>query len=261
MSRSVQRLQRIAGLRAVAALFATEPGRVERLFFEESRKQDVGAFCALLAKARKPYRLVPSEELQRVAGTVLHGGVVAVAEARPLLPFDPQEAAGWTAEGALLLLDGIGNPHNLGAIARSAAYFGIARLVLSDHPEQAGLSDAAFRVAEGGLEHLKVYRASRFAATLETLRKSHRVIGTASQQGLPLHQLEPSPCPIALVLGNEETGLPPATLAACAEIVTIPGAGKVESLNVAASAAILLYALRAPTTPLSGGRNSIHRSN
>src|SRR6185437_2973663 len=67
------KLLRIAGLPAVSALFATSPERVERLFFDDRMKPLTGAFCMTLARARKPYRVVPPDELERVAGTVLHG--------------------------------------------------------------------------------------------------------------------------------------------------------------------------------------------
>lgn len=243
--RNARELLRIAGLPAVAALFATQSERVERLFFEDRMKATAGEFCATLARARKPYRLVGAEELARVAGTVLHGGIVAVAQPRPVPLLDPAEAARWAEDAQpLLLLDGVGNPHNLGAIARIAAFFALPRLVLSDHPAQAGPSDASYRVAEGGLEHVALYRAERFAATLGALRRSYRVLGTAADKGRPLETLHAADRPFALVLGNEEEGLPRATLAACDEIVTIPGTGRVQSLNVAASAAILIYGLR-----------------
>jgi TrmH RNA methyltransferase len=164
-------------------------------------------------------------------------------------PLDLAETARWARDGQpLLLLDGIGNPHNLGAIARSAAFFGLPRLVLSDHPDQAAPSDAAYRVAEGGLEHIALFRAG-FPATLRELRRSYRVIGTAATDGHGLDLLEAGERPVALVLGNEERGLPQATLAACEAVVTIPGTGRVQSLNVSASAAILLHALRRATYP------------
>jgi RNA methyltransferase, TrmH family len=239
------KLLRIAGLPAVSALFATAPERVERLFFDDRMKPLTGAFCTMLARARKPYRVVPPDELERVAGTVLHGGIVAVAQPRPLPELDLATAQRWAEDGQpLLLLDGIGNPHNLGAIARTAAFFGLPRIVLSDHPEQAAPSDASYRVAEGGLEHVALYRAPRFAATLKGLRRCYRVLGTALGTGRPLETLRHGEKPVALVLGNEEDGLPCATLDACDAIVTIPGAGHVQSLNVSASAAILIHALR-----------------
>jgi TrmH RNA methyltransferase len=241
---SSKNLLRVAGLPAVAALFSAAPERVERLFFEERMKPHVGAFCVELARRRRPYRLVAAEEIERIAGSVMHGGIVALAKPRPVAALDVARCARWAARGRLLLLlDGVGNPHNLGAIARSAAFFGIERMILSDHPGQAGPSDASYRVAEGGLEYVELHRAPRFAPMLIELRRHYRVIGADAAGGRPLAALRAADRPIALVLGNEERGLPPATLRACEELVTIPGAGRVQSLNVAASAAILLQAL------------------
>jgi len=235
---------RIAGLPAVAALFATTPHRVERLFFDHRMRAHVSDFCAELARAHKPFRLVPSEELERIAGSVMHGGVVVLARPRLLPVLDLAKAADWARGGEpLLLLDGIGNPHNLGAIVRTAAFFGLPRIVMSDHPAQAGPSDASYRVAEGGLEYVELHRSIRFASTLQQLRRSYRVIGTAAWTGQPIEALRRAERPLAVVLGNEERGLPPATLAACEAVATIPGSGLVQSLNVAASAAILLHAL------------------
>jgi RNA methyltransferase, TrmH family len=243
-----KKLLRIAGLPAVSALFAAAPERVERLFFDARMKRHVAAFCTELARSRKPYREVGAEEIERVAGSVMHGGIVALAAPRAIAVLDPAAQAGTLAGWArsrrlILLLDGVGNPHNLGAIARSAAFLGVERMILSDHPAQAGPSDASYRVAEGGLEHLELWRAPLFARMLAELRKHFLVVGAAAEGGRSLRALEPGERPVALVLGNEEHGLPPATLKACEQIVTIPGAGRIQSLNVAASAAILLYGL------------------
>ncbi len=233
---------RVCGLAAVAALFERDPGRVERLFFEPRLRGEVGGFCAILARARKPYRATGSVELARVAGTVLHGGIAAIARPRPLVALDPLAVPGWAQDGKpILVLDGIGNPHNLGAIARTAAFFGIKRVVLADRPEQALPSDATYRVAEGGFEHLTLYRAS-LPRTLRELGQAYRIIGSALGRSDSLSRRSKGKPP-AIVLGNEETGLDPATFAACDEIVTIPGSGEVQSLNVAAAAAILIYAL------------------
>jgi TrmH RNA methyltransferase len=244
---------RIAGLPAVAALFATAPDRVERLYLEARMKGPAARFCAELARAHKPYRLVEGAELQRIAGAAMHGGIVALARPKPTLVFDAEEAGGWASDGRLLiLLDGVGNPHNLGAIARTAAFFGLARLVLSDHPAQAGVSDASHRVAEGGLEYMEIYRAERFASAVKAIRRAYRVVAAAPGRHRPLSSLRAGEKPFALVLGNEEDGVPEATLQACDEIVTIPAAGPVQSLNVAVSAAILIYALSGGGQPGTG---------
>ncbi len=239
----------VCGLAAVGALLAGDPGRVERLFFEPWLAAELAPARRLLAAARKPYREVAADELARIAGTAHHGGVVAVARPRPVPPLDVRRAALWARDGKpLVILDGIGNPHNLGAIVRSAAFFGVARIVLADRPEQALPSAAAYRVAEGALDRVRLYRAA-LPAALGGLKRSYRVVGAVPGRGVPLGDLR-SDRPVALVLGNEERGLDPATLALCDVVVTIPGAtipggGSVQSLNVAAAAAILFYALAA----------------
>jgi TrmH RNA methyltransferase len=242
-----EKVARIAGLPAVQALFQRAPERVVRLFYEDRMVPQVGEFCSRLARLHRPYRLVDGEELARIAGTVLHGGIVAVAEPRPILPFDPKEVGRWAEAGQpLFVLDGIGNPHNLGAIARTLAFFGFEHLILSDHPAQAGVSDAAYRVAEGGLEHLNLYRAAPLSAALRRIGQDYRVVGTALGRGVPLETLreDPRQRPVCLILGNEEEGLPRETLKACEAVISIRGAGRVQSLNVSATTAILAYAAR-----------------
>lgn len=232
---------------AVTALFANSPERVERLFFVNERSREVEPFVQRFVRARKPYRQVEADDLARIAGTAMHGGVVALARPRPILPFDPAEAAPWGQSAPLLvMLDGVSNPHNLGAIVRTAAFFGLDRLVISDHPAQAGPSDAAHRVAEGGLEFVQLYRATALANALKRMKPAYRIVGTALGRGRAPAAAVAGDRPIALVLGNEEAGLQPATLAACDEILTLPGSGWVQSLNVAATAAILIHNLTRP---------------
>jgi TrmH RNA methyltransferase len=234
----------VCGLAAVEALFSSDPGRVERLFFEARLAGALARPRRALAKTHKPYREVEADELARIAGTMRHGGVVAVARPKPPLPLDLKLAAGWARDSRpLVILDGIGNPHNLGAIVRSAAYFGVARIILAERPDQALPSAASYRVAEGALDRVMLYRAP-LPAVLPALKRFYRIVGTALDGGVPLGHL-PRDRPVALILGNEENGVDPATLALCDTVVTIPGSGQMQSLNVAAAAAVLLYALRA----------------
>ncbi len=203
------------------ALFKRTPERVLRFFYEERMVREVGDICAQMAK-RRPDCLVDAEELTKIAGTPLRGGVVA--EPR-LPPLRPTEAKRWAvAHQSLFVLDGIGNPHNLGAIARILAFLGFKRLVISDYPEQAGLSAVACRVAEGGFEALDVYRATMLLAILKQLKPDYRMVGTALvPNGLPPESLWDDPRPVVLVLSNEEYGLLCATLDACDAVITLQG--------------------------------------
>lgn len=249
-----ERLAKIAGLQAVSALFKRDPERVIRLYFEDKMKKAVGPFCSEMARQQKPYRLVEPEELEKISGTVLHGGVVAAVQPRKIDELDTALIKAWArAKEPLLIVDGVGNPHNLGAIARTLAFFGLKYLLISDHPKQTGLSDAAHRVAEGGLEYLHIYRVHDLPLVCEQISDFYRVVGTAlNPRAVGLQALEADNRPIALILGNEEAGVSPAVLRACEDTVMIRGGGAVQSLNVSATAAILIHQLaegkKAPTT-------------
>ena len=231
---------RICGANAVSALFQRRPGDVVRLFYTDAAKEAAGPLCAEMARMRRPYRLLPDDEMARAAGTVHHGGVCAVATARavPML-----EWGAVPRHKLMLVLDGVGNPHNLGAIARSAAFFGAGALLLHDRPEQAFPSDAAHRVAEGALEHLDLFRTKAMRNALLALDPHYRTVAaTLTADAVPPASL-PRDRPVCLVLGNEEHGVGVEALHACRRRVRIPGSGAVQSLNVAQAAAVLLYAL------------------
>jgi TrmH RNA methyltransferase len=232
----------ICGLAAVRARFGRDPSSIVRLFFDLPTSRKIGAMCRTLAAARKVYRCVEPAELEKIAASLHHGGIVAVVEDRP--PPSPAAAdiARWArAEENLLVLDRIGNAHNLGAIARSAAYFGVPRLVIAGEPGSARPGAAAYRVAEGGLDAVEVWSTPRVASFLGALSSAgFDVLGAAARGGA---DRGPAARPWALVLGNEESGLAPAVAAACTRLVTIAGSGRVESLNVSAAAAVLIHSL------------------
>lgn len=236
---------RICGPAPVRALFLRRPQQVLRLFYTEEWRRLAGPLCKHLARTRRPYREVGPEELTRIAGTQHHGGICAVAVARFAAPLPGHALPPDLPQTAFLpVLDGIGNPHNLGAIARSAAFFGARALLLSGDPRQADLSDAAFRTAEGGLEHLEVLRARDLPILLKGMRGRFLTVAAVAAGGAPPEAI-PRDRPIALVLGNEEQGMSPPALEACEARITLPGSGLVESLNVAQAAAVLFHALGA----------------
>ncbi len=237
---------RIAGLPAVEALFARAPESVERLIVAPDMAQAASALLREATQRNIAHRIVPAEALAKIAGTPLTGGIIAETSPRPAKPFDVGEARVWASRWQpLIVLDGIGNPHNLGAIARTAAFFGLTHLAITDHPGQAAPSEAAYRVSEGGLVWLDVYRIHRLPDVLRKLGMFYTVVGTAIGTGapMPMQKLATGPKPVCLVLGNEEVGLAPATLAVCEHVVNLPGTGKIQSLNVAATAAILIHAI------------------
>ena len=172
-------------------------------------------------------------------------GIVAVIAARPLRKVTREVMAEWArAKAPLLLLDRVSNANNVGAIVRTAAFFGVKAIIVPDHPAQALPGEAAWRVAEGGMEFVDFYRVPSLSAICAELKRSHCLIGTS----LRGHQLSPRaararglPRPPALILGNEERGMAPEIAAHCDRLVKIPGAETVESLNVSAAAAVLCW--------------------
>jgi TrmH RNA methyltransferase len=238
---------KLCGLAAVRARFARDAGSIERLYFDYATGRKIGMICKALAAAKKVYRCVEPPELEKIGGTVHHGGIVAVVAAPRLRAPGAAEIRTWAAERApVLLLDRIGNAHNLGAIARSAGFFGVSRLVLPQDPAAALPGEAAYRVAEGALEAVDVFRAPSLVALVRELNAvGYETIGAATRGGRPEVAVRRGrdAKAVALVLGNEEHGLDPAIAAACTRLVTIPGAGKVESLNVSVAAAVLMWEL------------------
>lgn len=238
-------LIRVAGLSAVKALFQHSPESVVRLFYEDRKVPDIGEFCSRMAQQRRPYRKVENDELAKISGTVLHGGIVAVAKPQPehLLTLDGLRKLAATGQ-TLFVLDGIGNPHNVGAIARSLAFFGFQHLVLSGHPAQAGLSDAAYRIAEGGLHCLKIHRAKELPYLITHIRSDYRVVGTSlDKSARSLECLDAAGRPIMVIFGNEESGLTRTTQNACECLLKLSAAGDIQSLNVSATAAIISHHL------------------
>jgi TrmH RNA methyltransferase len=246
----------ICGLAAVRAQFAADAAAIKRLYFDYATGRRVGAICKALAQAKKVYRCVEPAELVKVGGTIHHGGIVAVVSAPELRTATTAALAGWVRQREpLLVLDRVGNAHNLGAIARTAAFFGVPRLVLPEDPAAAMPGDAAYRVAEGGLAHLEILRVPALPTFLRDLAAAgYEVVGAVARGGKP--QAVAGGKPIAIVLGNEEEGLAPDVTAACTRLVTIPGSGKVESLNVSVAAAILVWELVARSR---GGDRSLPR--
>jgi RNA methyltransferase, TrmH family len=235
----------VCGYNAAIALLERHPERVRRLFFNPPAGKRLGPYCRALAREKKIYRQVEDEELARIAGTVHHGGVVAIMEAPRLRQPSEREVAAWSDRGEpLLLLDRIGNAHNLGALVRSAAFFGFPRLVLGDARGQAMPGAAAWRIAEGGMEHVELFVVRDLAGFCRQIRGNYRVMATALEKAAPLPTQEEArqwPKPPALVLGNEEEGISPLVRKACQDVVRIPGGGAIESLNVGAAGAVLMY--------------------
>jgi TrmH RNA methyltransferase len=232
----------ICGLNAVWALFRRRPDDVVRLYHTDAVRHKIGPLLAEMARLRRPYRELPPDEMARAAGTTHHAGIAAVARERHIPYIDVDDPP---RVPLMLVLDQVGNPHNLGAIARSAAFFGVSTLLLHETQFAAMPSDAAYRTAEGGLEHLDVYRTKHLSRALRGLTPHYRIAAATLEPDAVPPATVPRDRPTALIMGHEEHGVSGSVLALCRRRIRIPGAGpgNVQSLNVAQATAVMLYAL------------------
>ncbi|KAF1711342.1 rRNA methyltransferase [Pseudoxanthomonas kalamensis DSM 18571] len=232
--------QRLYGLNAVLAMFRHRPQALRKLYLLESRMPELKPLLAWCVQHRLGYRVVESGDLDRLAGSQHHEGVVAdVLKLEPMRLSDWLHALPSAAPALAIWLDGVGNPHNFGAILRSAAHFGVAGLLL---PRDAALalSGAAARVAEGGAEQVPLVRLGQTDNALAQLRGAgFRLAATVVRDGEDLFAAE-LPHRLVYVMGAEGEGMDAALAAHCEQRLSIPGSGAVESLNVAAATAVLL---------------------
>lgn len=229
---------RVYGRNACLAAFARRPQDLRKVYLTEARIADFKPVLAWCVKHRLGYRVVETGDLDRLTDTQHHEGVcfelrkhAAPSVAELLQSCPPQKPA------LLVWLDGVGNPHNVGAILRSAANFGVAGIILPARTPE--LPGAALRVAEGGAESVRVAHARAGEDVPAALRASgFRIVATVPRDGAALYK-NPLPPRLALVLGAEGEGMSKELIAAADIKLTVPGTGAVESLNVSASAAVL----------------------
>jgi TrmH RNA methyltransferase len=226
---------RLYGLNAVRAAFDRRPQAIRKLYLLEARIPQLQPLLKWCVAHRVGYRVVDEADLQKLAASGHHEGVVA--DVLRDLPAGPQCA---------LWLDGVGNPHNFGAILRSAAHFGVNAILLPKDSTLA-LSGAAARVAEGGAEAVALVRLGRTDNSLAQLRGAgFRLAATVVGGGDDVFDAELPPR-LVYVLGAEGGGMDRAFAQACDLRVSIAGSGAVESLNVAAATAVLLAEWRRRT--------------
>ena len=229
---------RIHGRNACLAVFARRPDDVRKVYLTETRIGDFKAVLAWCVKHRLGYRVVENEDLDRLTETQHHEGVCfEVRRHAPLAVETMLQAIEPTRPALVAWLDGVGNPHNVGAILRSAANFGVQGMILpAQTPE---LSGAALRVAEGGAESVRLAYARAGENVAGLLHAAgFKVAGTVPRDGSPLYQTT-FPPRLALVLGAEGEGMSKELIRAADLRISVPGTGAVESLNVSASAAVL----------------------
>ena len=230
---------KVQGENACRVCFSKRPKSVVKMYLEASIASKFADVMKYLAANKLAYHIVENAELERIAGSEHHGGVVLIVKRKPELTL----AAYLTAnkhlqQDCLLALDGVGNPHNLGAITRSCAHFGVKGLIMTQpHLLQSG---AATRTAEGGVEFVDGLRCDNLAMALQLCKQAgYSLVTTSSHGGVSLYQSKLSN-KVVVVFGEEMDGVSSQVANSADVAVQIPGSGQVESLNVSVAASLIL---------------------
>ncbi len=232
------------GFHAVTVRLKTAPKSIVEIHVDAARRD--ARMRQFVERAREAgARLVDSDDarLQALCGTHRHQGVVARVEAVTLSQslddtLDAVEDSGTPA--LLLVLDGITDPHNLGACLRVADGAG-AHAVIAPKDHAVGINATVAKVASGAAETVPYFMVTNLARTLKQLKdRDIRVIGTSDGAERSLYELDLRG-PVALVLGAEGAGMRQLTGKTCDELVRLPMKGAVESLNVSVASGVCLY--------------------
>ncbi len=239
---------RLFGLHAVREAWLNPERRCRRLWATEAGLQGIAAAidqARAQSLDRPAPEIVPRGRLDRLAGPdTVHQGVLL--EADPLPPTDLEDvgrAAAIRPRAAVIVLDRVTDPHNIGAILRSAAAFGALALVVTDRhtPEVTG---TLAKSASGAVEHVPIVRVRNLAQALERLKElGLRCVGLAEDAELDLPAAIGEAGRTAIVLGAEGPGLRRLTRDTCDALARLPTAGPIGSLNVSNAAAVALYEL------------------
>lgn len=233
----------VYGLHAVRSLLERQPGRVRQVWLQSGRDDARVAEIRRLA-AERGVRVGgrPAAELDRLAGGGVHQGVAAeLAPASAPGEGDLEDMVKTAGRQALLLvLDGVQDPHNLGACLRTADAAGV-HVVIAPRDRAAGLTAAARKVAAGAADNVPFIQVTNLARTLRRLKDlGVWIVGAAGQAEMELYQADLKG-PLAIVMGSEGAGLRRLTREACDFTVRLPMRGTVESLNVSVATGIVLY--------------------
>jgi 23S rRNA (guanosine2251-2'-O)-methyltransferase len=229
----------LTGFHAVEEALAA--GRaLDRIVIARGRHGErVEAVVQLARSKNVPVRFEERSQIDRLAGTREHQGIAALAAAKPALELEDLLAAK-TPQGLLVLLDGIEDPHNLGAIVRTALAAGAHGVVIPER-RAVGLTDTVERASAGALAHLPVARVKNLVRAMEEMKEAgYWLIGLDERAEKKYTEADFSG-QVGIVLGSEGEGLHELTRKRCDFLVSIPTSGPVRALNVSVAAGVVLF--------------------
>ncbi len=254
MKKKQQRKQRqfevCAGRKAVMELLLHCPGAVGTLYLAEN-SQVSSDLRDVIDNSGVPVQNLSFDEIEGMAEGARHQGVLAALLPRHGVSLEDFLRSAPEDRRLVLVLDQISDPHNVGAILRCAEAAGVSGVIVSKN-NSAPISATVRKVSCGASEILPIIKVANIARCLEELKKSaYWIAGTALGEGSRSLYEDSLPMPLAIVLGSEERGIRELTKRHCDLLLQVPMRGKMQSLNVAQSAAVILFELL--RQDLSGG--------
>ena len=238
----MSRADRVWGLHAVTAALRNDPENITRLLVDRSRRdRRLKEVIDLAQEVGLRAEQIDAPQLTREAGTDRHQGVVAYYQAAEELDEGALEDLLDRAENPLILvLDGVTDPHNLGACLRTADAAGVTAVVVP-RDKAVGITPTVRKVACGAAETMPFIQVTNLARTLDDLKQRGLwVTGTAGEGDQSLYDVD-FKGPSVLVMGAEGAGMRRLTRERCDHLVRIPMQGQVESLNVSVATGVCLY--------------------
>jgi 23S rRNA (guanosine2251-2'-O)-methyltransferase len=233
-------MSHIYGVLPVIEALRAGSRRIERVIIAEGAKHE--RLAEILSAARRagiPLRREPRAALNRLSGNANHQGVLAVVSASGYADSEAMLSA-ISRDTLLILLDGVEDPHNLGAIIRTAECAGASGVIIPER-RAAHITETVVKTSAGAVEYLPVARVTNLASFIEQLKKdSVWVVGVEGSGGMSYTEYDYSG-PVALVFGSEGHGLHRLVRERCDTVVSIPMLGKIDSLNVSVAVGVVLF--------------------
>jgi len=236
-------MDRFTGIHAVRE--ALEAGNTfDRIVIAKGRQDSRIEEIVQLARERSiPIRFEDRGQLDRLANSRDHQGVIAIAAARAPATLEDILASANASKGQhglIVLLDGVEDPHNLGAIIRTALAAGAHGIVIPER-RAAGLTDTVARASAGALAHLPIAKVTNLARTMEELKEAGYWLVGLDENGEKNYTEVDYTSPTGIVMGGEGKGLHELTRKRCDFVVSLPTSGPVKSLNVSVAAGVVLF--------------------
>lgn len=255
-------IQKIFGINPVIeALKAGRP--IQRLLVARERRTDrhLEEIFGLARERNIEIRTAGREELDRMTGGSVHQGIVAIGAATAYARLDDiiERATQKGTSGLLLVIDGVEDPRNLGAIIRTAEAAGVHGVIIPER-RSAGLTEAALKAAAGALEYVPVARVTNIARTLDELKRAGFWIYGAEAGAGSTYWDADFTGHVAIVMGGEGKGARRLVLEKCDYLISLPMVGRISSLNVSAATSVILYEVlrqRMQKGRTPGGRYSV----